>query len=93
MRIGVCTVELYLPDNGSLKGKRRVVKSLKERLKNRFNVSVAEVGNHDLLQRAAIGVAMIGNDAKQLNSRLDKIVNYIESTGTAVLTDHHIEIL
>jgi uncharacterized protein YlxP (DUF503 family) len=93
MRIGVCTVELYLPDNGSLKGKRRVVKSLKERLKNRFNVSVAEVGNHDLLQRAAIGVAMIGNDAKQLNSRLDKIVNFIEATGVAVLTDHHIEIL
>ncbi len=93
MHIGVCTVELYLPDNGSLKGKRRVVKSLKERLKNRFNVSVAEVDNHDLLQRAAIGVAMIGSDAKQLNSSLDKIVNYIEATGTAVITDHHIEIL
>ncbi len=93
MHIGVCTVELYLPDNGSLKGKRRVVKSLKERLKNRFNVSVAEVDNHDLLQRAAVAVAMIGNDARQLNSALDKIVDYIESTGGAVITDHHIEIL
>lgn len=93
MRIGLCTVDLHIPGTTSLKGKRRVVKSLKDRLRNRFNVSVAEVDGHELLQRAAIGVAMIGNDARKLNSDMDKVVAFIEQTPGADLIDHQIEIM
>lgn len=93
MRVGVCVVELHIPGVTSLKGKRSVVKSLKERVKNRFNASVAEVDHHQLYQRASIGVAMVGNDAKKLNSALDKIVNYIESQHAAEIVRHEIEIL
>lgn len=93
MRVGLCTVDLYIPGTTSLKGKRRVVKSVKDRLRNRFNVSVAEVDGHDLLQRAAIGVAMISKDARKLNSEMEKIIAFIEKTPGANLIDHQIEIL
>ena len=93
MRIGLCTVDLYIPGTTSLKGKRRVIKSLKERLRNRFNVSVAEVDHHDLLQRAAIAAAMIGQDGRKLNSDMEKVIAFIEQAAGADLIDHQIEIL
>ncbi len=93
MQVGICVVELYIPGVSSLKGKRSVVKSVKERVKNRFNVSVAEVDFHDLHQRSAIGIAMVGNDSRKLNSSLDKIVNYIEGMHVAELIRHEIELI
>lgn len=93
MRIGVCIVELHIPGITSLKGKRSVVKSLKERLKARFNVSVAEVGANDVYQRAVIGIAMAGNDVRHLNSELDKLVNTVEGMHVADVIHHEIEIL
>jgi len=62
-------------------------------VKNKFNVSVAEVDYHDLHQRALIGVAMIGNDAKKLNSSLDKILSFVEQFRGAELAGHQIEIM
>jgi uncharacterized protein YlxP (DUF503 family) len=59
MTIGTCTIELHIPGNGSLKGKRRVVKSIIARVHNEFNVSIAEVGNQDLWQSATLGVACV----------------------------------
>lgn len=93
MRIGVCTVDLYIPGTTSLKGKRRVIKSLKHRLRNQFNVAVAEVDGHELLQRATIGVAMISTDGRKLNSDMAKVIAFIEKTSGADLIDHQIEIL
>jgi uncharacterized protein YlxP (DUF503 family) len=93
MRIGLCTVDVYISGITSLKGKRSVVKSLKERLKNRFNVSVAEIDSHDLLQRASLGIAIAGNDAKKLNSEMDKILGFIEKTQVVDLINHQIEII
>lgn len=93
MRIGICVVELYIPGITSLKGKRSVVKSVKERLKNRFNVSVAEIDSQDLHQRTSVGIAMVGNDSRKLNSELDKIVDYIEGMHLADLIHHQIEII
>ncbi len=93
MRVGVLIVELYLPGCTSLKGKRSIVKSIKDRLKNKFNVSVAEVDFHDLHQRALIGAAMIGNDPKHLNRMLDKLVNFVEEARGAELVNHQIEIV
>lgn len=93
MRIGVCIVEMHIPGVCSLKGKRSVVKSIKERLKNRYNVSVAEVDSHDLYQRTSIGIAMVGNDSRKLNSALDKIVNYMDTMHAACVIGHQIDIL
>lgn len=74
MVIGVITIEIYLSGSGSLKNKRQVLKSLIDRIKQRFNVSVSEVGFQDLWQRSVIGVACVGNAADYVNSTLDKVI-------------------
>ncbi len=83
---------MLIPENASLKGKRKVVKSLLGRLKSRFNVSVAEVENNDLWQRAELGLAMVGNDRRFVNSALDKILNFIERDAEAEIIDSHMDI-
>lgn len=84
---------LLIHDNRSLKGKRQVLKGIIEKVKHRFNVSVAEVGSHDLWQRAEIGLAAAGSDAPFVNSVLDKAVLYIEEMQTAEVVNHRIEII
>ena len=73
MVIGTCTIELHIPGNGSLKGKRRVIKSIIARVHNEFNVSIAEVDNQDLWQSATLGVACVSNGAGYVH-RLLKVV-------------------
>ena len=93
MVVGVMKVTLHIPENASLKGKRKVVKSLLGRIKSRFNVSVAEVEDNDLWQRAEIGLAAVGNDGRFINSVLDKILDYIERETEAEVTDSQMEIM
>ena len=94
MVIGVCTLELHLPDNHSLKGKRQVVNSLKGRLKSRFNISVAEVDHLDVWQRATIGLVMISNDRRHVDGELSKILNFIEDSQYAsYLMDYSTELI
>jgi len=94
MVIGICTLELHLPDNHSLKGKRQVVNSLKGRLKSRFNISVAEVDHLDAWQRAAIGLVMVSNDRRHVDSELSKILNFIEDSQFAsYLMDYSTELI
>jgi len=76
-----------------LKDKRRVLKSIIERIKNSLNVSAAEVGDNDVWQRSQIGFCTIGNDASHVNSILDKTLNFIESLHLAEIIDHRIEIV
>lgn len=84
-------MDLYLPDSGSLKSKRFVVKSLKDRLRNKFNVSVAEDGN-DLWQRASLYCACISNDVKQIHITLESVKNLTEKQPMAELLDYSVEI-
>ena len=77
-RVAVGTVELHLPDVGSLKGKRHVLKGLKERLRHRFEISVAEVDHQDLWQRTAIAVAVVGAQEYHLRKVLHEIERYVE---------------
>ncbi len=93
MVIGICTVELYIPENHSLKGKRRVVKSIKDRVRNKFNLSIAEVDNNDLWQRATLGMAMVGNERRFVNQSLEKVVNHIKDITSADVIDYQIELL
>lgn len=78
MVIGVCRVELHLPDRHSLKEKRHVVKSLKDRMRRAFNVSIAEVGDQDLWQRAVLAAACVGTDRAYVNGVLDQLLRAVE---------------
>jgi uncharacterized protein YlxP (DUF503 family) len=93
MVIGILEIILYLPESHSLKDKRQVVKSLKDKVHHRFNVSIAEVNDLDLWQKARLGVCSLGNDRRQVNGRLDQVVNFIERLQLAVDIDTHIELL
>ena len=93
MIVGVCRVSLRLPENGSLKGKRQVVRSLTTRLRNKFNVAVAEVADNDRWQIATIGVTCVSNDARHAQEMLDRVVSYIErSRLDAELIESEIEV-
>ena len=94
MNVGICKVKLRLPDNLSLKGKRQVVKSVTARLKNKFNVSVAEVEDNDLWQLATIGICFVSNDQRFTNEVLSKAVDFVvNSQGDYKMLNYEIEIL
>lgn len=93
MVVGVCTVELYLPDGHSLKAKRQILSSLKTRLSNRFNISIAEVDDQDLWQKTVLGIACIANETRYVNGVLDQVLNMIRSTPTLELLQSKIEFL
>ena len=94
MVVGTCELIFQLPDNHSLKGKRQVSRSLVQRIRSRFNVSVAEVGDLDHWQTLAIGVTCATNDSRHANEVLSKVVDFAEDHSSgAVLHQHHIEIL
>jgi uncharacterized protein YlxP (DUF503 family) len=77
----VCLVEVHLhfPDNGSLKGKRKEIASLKAQLQRRFGAAVSETGHHDLWQRATITAALVGRDAATVDDAAAKLGRYVES--------------
>ncbi|MCU0587100.1 MAG: DUF503 domain-containing protein [Syntrophobacteraceae bacterium] len=93
MTVGIARVTFRLHGNQSLKDKRKVVKSLVDKSRHRFNVSVAEVADQDVHQRATIGVAVIGSDARVLNALLDHILDFMESMGVADLVNREIELI
>jgi len=89
----VGTVELHLPDVGSLKGKRHALKGLKERVRARFEVSVAEVDHHDLWQRATLALACVSNDSRHANEVVSKAMDFIEEHVEGRVIDTSVEIL
>ena len=93
MVVGVCQVVLALYDNGSLKGKRSVVRRVIQRTRNRFNIAIAEVSDNDVHEHAVLGFAIVGNDRSFINSRIDKILNFIDGIGEAPIADHDFEIV
>ena len=93
MTIGTLQLDLLIPGARSLKDKRRVIKSLKERLHNRFNCSVAETEFQDTWQRSRIVVAVVSNDVRHVNSQLSNIVTYVSNSSGAELADYRIEML
>lgn len=92
MIVGVLRVELAIYEALSLKDKRRVVKGLKDRLAHKFNVSVSEVDALDARQRAVLGIAMVSNEARFVQSCLDKVVDYIRMAPGAALVNYETEI-
>lgn len=93
MVVGVLKVSMIIPGNASLKGKRKVVKSLVSRLRARFNLAAAEVEDNDLWQRVGLGLAVVGNDRRHVNSALDKVLDFVEEEAEAEVIDSRLEIL
>ena len=92
MVVGMLKVTMIIPENASLKGKRKVVKSLLGRICSRYNVAAAEVAGNDLWQRAELGLAVVGNDRRFVNSVLDKILDYMERETEAEVVDAKMDI-
>ena len=93
MVIGVCQLDLRIPENHSLKGKRHVLRKLTDRVRNRFNVAISEVGDNDLWQRAQIGICTVSNDRRHINSSLDKVLDFIEKMYLVEVVSTEMEIL
>ena len=93
MVIGVLRLVLYLPENQSLKGKRAVLRSIKARVANKFNVSIAECEDHDHWQRAVLGVSQVGGDEGHVDSCLREVVRFIEELELAEVGAERLEFL
>jgi len=94
MNVGVCRISLRLPENQSLKDKRRVLKPITTRISNKFNVSVAEVGQNGRWQMATVGICCISNNPRYTNEVLSKVVDFIHNGRFDVeILDYEIEIL
>jgi len=94
MNVGVCRIELRLAENLSLKGKRRVLKSITTRVSNKFNVSVAEVGDQNLWQLATLGICCVSNNSRYTNEVLSKVVDFVVNSRFEVeILNYEIEIL
>jgi uncharacterized protein len=95
MFVGVLRLTLFLPSPGSLKSKRHLLRSAIDRVKARYNVSIAEVAENDLWQRSVVGVAAVGNDRAFLNETLDKVSDFVASAhgGQLQVIDRALEIV
>jgi len=94
MNVGVCTVNLRLPENSSLKGKRRVLNSITTRVRNKFNVSIAEVDDNDVWQLATLGICYISNNSRYTNEVLSKVMDTIANGRFDVeILNYEIEIM
>lgn len=93
MIIGVLQIEISVTDAMSLKDKRRVVKSLKDRIAHGHNVSIAEVGALDQHRRAILGVAMVSNDSRYVEGALSKLVDFVRAVPQVSLIDYQIDLL
>ncbi len=94
MNLGVCHMTLRLPENESLKGKRKVIKSLMARVRGSYNVAIAEVDDQDVWQLTTLGIACISNDARLNNRVLSQVVQFIcQSRLDLEVVDYRIELI
>ena len=93
MTVGVLRIKLQIQDADSLKAKRQILKSLKDKIKNTFNVSVSEVNHHDKWQLACLGIAAVGEDPRYVNGQLSKLVDFINNFGYINILDYNIELI
>ncbi|MGI8847769.1 MAG: DUF503 domain-containing protein [Candidatus Dormibacteria bacterium] len=93
MIVGTLRVRLQVPDSGSLKEKRMVVRSLTARVRRTFNVAVAEVGDQNLWQAAEVGIACVSNDGRHADEMCQKVLNFVENEADAVVTGSSFELV
>ena len=93
MIVGLCTVDIHFPDAQSLKSKRKILVSLKTRLQNRFNISIAEIDENELWQKSILGIASVANETARVHQTLDHVLNDIRANPSLELLRSQIEIL
>ncbi len=93
MLIGTAQIELYIPGTFSLKEKRFILQSIKKKIQNQFNVSIAEVDYHDKWQRACLGIACVSNDRRFLDKTLSNVMNAVQRESRVEILNQIIEIL
>lgn len=93
MIIGTLTVELFIFGSRTLKDKRRVLKSILDRVKSKFNVSIAEIDGHDRWQRSVLGIACVSNQVTHAQSVLSNVEKFISLQGDAEIVSLHTEII
>ena len=91
--VGLCTVELFIPESQSLKDKRQVLLSLKDRLREKFNLSVAEVDGQDLWQKAILGLVCVANEGRYVNQVCDQALNLIRNVPAVEIVQSRVELL
>lgn len=91
--VGVVRLEVFLPENHSLKGKRGVLRTIKARVQNKFNVSIAECADQDLWQKAVLGIAQVGSEQSHVDAALSQVVAFIERMQIAELGIQDVEFL
>lgn len=93
MVVGLASIDIHIPESGSLKTKRQFVKRIKDRVKNRFNVSIAEVDHNDLWQRTTLGVSVVANQRQFANQVLSGVVEFIGRINGVQILDYSVELL
>ena len=92
MILGLLSINSYLPAAHSLKDKRRILRKVVDRIRYRHNVSIAEVGDNEIWQRASLAVCMVANDSAFVDSALSKILNEIEKSLEGEIVDYTIDL-
>ncbi len=93
MFVGTIQIELFLSESDSLKGKRYILQSLKKKLRNKFNISIAEVDFHDKWQRSHLGIALVSSDRKFIDQVFSQVLNFIDNEFRVEIIDSFTEIL
>ena len=92
MVVGLASIEIHIPESGSLKSKRHFLKGIKDRVKNRFNVSIAEVDHNDLWQRTTLGGSVVANQRQFANQVLSGVVEFIDKENGVQILNYSIEL-
>ena len=92
MFVAVGQIELFIPESGSLKSKRFVLSSIKAKVKNKFNVSIAEIDNNDKWQRTTLGISTVTNDRSMSEGTVNKVINFIEKDYRIEVIDRLVEV-
>ncbi|PKM83588.1 MAG: DUF503 domain-containing protein [Firmicutes bacterium HGW-Firmicutes-13] len=93
MIIGICRIEIFLPNSQSLKEKRRVLKSLIQKLRQKFNISIAEIENQDKWQKTTLAIVCVSSSSRFVNKVIEQILNEIEKFNDGHVINYDIEII
>ncbi len=93
MVVGIANIEIHIPESGSLKNKRHFLKRIKDRVKNRFNVSIAEVDHNDLWQRTTLGISVVANEQQFANQVLSQVIEFINQEQGIQILDYSMNFL
>jgi len=91
MTVGIARLTLYLPEAHSLKEKRMVLRRVKDRARHKFNLAIAEVGENDIWQRAALGIAVLGSGRRFVESALDEVIRFIRAEAEVTNVEREIQ--